>query len=268
MTEPTPTQPVNWTVPTRQLGRRVLVYPKLDSTNSLALSFGNDPANHGLVLLAHEQTAGRGQHGRSWQAPPGSSVLMTVLLFPPPHLCRPAVLTAWAAVAVSELLLEITSRQARIKWPNDVYLDGKKVCGILIEQRSGGGDQAPATAVGIGLNVCQPAAFFEQAGLTLGGSIFSVTGADLDHRDVARRLIERLDRDYDPLANSDFAALESAWKARLGVVDQSVRIETLTGRHQGHLIDVTLEGLAIDIGGEVPLLLPPESVRHIESVAP
>ena len=260
-----PIDPNEWTLSTRHLGRRVLVYSQLASTNSLALSLGHDPGNHGLVLLTHEQTAGRGQYGRSWQAPPGSSVLMTVLLFPPPHLCRPAVLTAWAAVAVSELLLEITGLEARIKWPNDVYLNGKKICGILIEQRSGG-DQTPATAVGIGLNVSQPAAFFEQAGLTLGGSILSITGADYDHSDVARRLIRRLDDDYARLTEGDLAALEASWQTRLGVLDQWVRIETLAGRHQGRLLDVTLEGVAIDIGAEVPLVLVPEAVRHIEQI--
>jgi|SRR5262245_26574646 len=253
-----------WTLPTGHLGRRVQVYQQLDSTNSLALSLGHDPVHHGLVILAHEQTAGRGQYGRTWQAPPGSSVLMTVLLFPPPQLSRPAVLTAWAAVAVCELLRDITALEAKIKWPNDVYVSGKKICGILIEQRSAGGDQAPATAVGIGLNVRQPAAFFEQTGLTLGGSILSITGAEHDHADVARKLIARLDDDYARLTEGDLAALEASWRARLGVVDQSVRIETLTARHQGHLIDLTLDGVAIDIGSEMPLLLAPEAVRHIE----
>ncbi len=265
MTDSLPAPQIIWPLPTRHLGRRVLVYSQLDSTNSLALSLGHDPVNHGLVLLTHEQTAGRGQYGRSWQAPAGSSVLMSLLLFPPPHLCRPAVLTAWAAVAVGELIHEITGLQAKIKWPNDVYLQGKKVCGILIEQRSGGrADQPPVTAVGIGLNVRQPAAFFEQAGLTLGGSILSITAADYDSQEVARQLIRQLDDDYARLHAGDFTALESSWKTQLGLISQSVRVETLTGHHQGRLIDVTLDGVAIDVGAAAPLLLLPETVRHIE----
>src|SRR2546423_1400129 len=100
---PIPTH-ASWSLPTHHLGRHVWEFPKLDSTNGLALSLGSDPANHGLVLLAGEQTAGRGQYGRTWQAPAGSSVLMSVLLFPPSHLCRPVVLTAWAAAAVAEAI--------------------------------------------------------------------------------------------------------------------------------------------------------------------
>ena len=252
-----------WSLPTRHLGRRVLLYPRLDSTNSLALSLGHDPVNHGLVVLAHEQTAGRGQYGRTWQAPPGSSVLMTVLLFPPPPLRRPAVLTAWAAVAVSEVILQITGLEAKIKWPNDVYLQGKKVCGILIEQRNGGGERTPATAVGIGLNVRQPASFFEQAGLTLGGSLLSVTGREFDHDEVARQLIHRLDDDYARLAAGDFGTLEALWKQRLQLLGRDVTVETGTARHRGRLLDVTFNAVELDTGEPQPLRLLPEAVRQI-----
>jgi BirA family transcriptional regulator, biotin operon repressor / biotin---[acetyl-CoA-carboxylase] ligase len=255
--------PIEWTLDTRHLGRRALVYPQLDSTNSLALSLGNEPANHGLVVLAHEQTAGRGQYGRTWQAPAGSSVLMTVLLFPPPPLRRPAVLTAWAAVAVSEVILQITGLEAKIKWPNDVYLEGKKVCGILIEQRNGGAELTLATAVGIGLNVRQPASFFEQAGLTLGGSLLSVAGREFDHDVVARQLIRRLDDDYARLADGDFGTLEAIWKQRLQLLGREVTVETGTARHHGRLRAVTFDAVELEAGQLQPLRLTPEAVRQI-----
>src|SRR5437762_827362 len=89
---------------TRHLGQRILVFPQVESTNALAVSLASDPSQHGVVLLADEQTAGRGQHGRTWLAPPRSSVLMSVLLFPPPALRRPALLVAWAAVSVCEAI--------------------------------------------------------------------------------------------------------------------------------------------------------------------
>src|ERR1051325_116022 len=137
-----------WSPDTRHLGQRVHVHDALDSTNTLALSFADDPTQHGLAILTRAQTAGRGQYGRSWQAPPGSSVLMTLLLFPPPPLRRPALLTAWAAVSVCETIRSFTNLHAKIKWPNDVLIAGKKVCGILIEQRTTADAQFPlATAV-------------------------------------------------------------------------------------------------------------------------
>ena len=153
-----------WNLNTAHLGKQVLVYDTLDSTNTLALALAEDPANDGMAILAREQTAGRGQHGRTWQAPPGRSVLLTVLVFPPPAACRPVLLTAWAAVAVCETVQRITGRTPRIKWPNDVLVSERKLCGILIEQRATSTGQA-ATAVGIGLNVSQPGEWFDQVGL-------------------------------------------------------------------------------------------------------
>src|SRR5882672_4818005 len=89
---------------------------------------------------------------------------MSLLLFPPPDLRRPAILTAWAAVSVCETIRRATDLDATIKWPNDVLIQGRKVCGILIEQGRG-------TVVGIGLNVHQTAESFAAAGLTEAGSL-------------------------------------------------------------------------------------------------
>src|SRR5260370_19576938 len=181
-------------LPNRHLGRRVLVFPRLDSTNTLALSLAGDPSQHGLVLLAEEQSAGRGQYGRSWQAPLRSSVLMSLLLFPPPALRRPALLVAWAAVSVCELVQAATGLAATIKWPNDVLIHGKKVCGILIEQRNSGNPVLPlATVVGLGLNVTQPAEAFAAANLPDAGSLLSMSGTLLALGDVASRLVVQLD---------------------------------------------------------------------------
>src|SRR3712207_1064353 len=130
MNQSWPTPDATLAVPARHIGHTVLIYDRLGSTNTLALSGGTDARDHGLIILAREQSAGRGQYGRVWQAPPDSSILMSLLLYPPPELRRPVILTAWAAVAVGELVLEATGLQARIKWPNDVLLHGKKVCGI------------------------------------------------------------------------------------------------------------------------------------------
>src|SRR5205823_9975342 len=102
----TPTQ--EWTENRCRVGRRVLLYDWVESTNSLALELAGDPASDGLVLVAREQTAGRGQHGRTWLSPAGSSVLLSAVVLPPPSLRRPAILTAWAAVPGCESIRETT----------------------------------------------------------------------------------------------------------------------------------------------------------------
>ena len=141
---------------TRRIGRRIAVWNRVSSTNDLAARAASTMANDGLVVLAEEQTAGRGQRGRTWTVPPRSSILMSVLLFPPPELARLgaeapagcAWLTALAAVATAELVSSWTGRDARIKWPNDVRVDGRKIAGILVERalRPEGPDPASCTS--------------------------------------------------------------------------------------------------------------------------
>ena len=249
---------------TRRLGRRLWTFPCVDSTNALALSLSNDPANDGLVLLAEEQTSGRGQYGRTWTAPPGSSVLLSAVLLPPPLLRRPALLTAWAAVSVCETILEVAGLEATIKWPNDVLVEGRKVCGILIEQRNTGNADAPlAAAVGIGLNVRQAADVFVHANLPLAGSLASLSGKVLETRWVAEQLIRQLDNVYDRLLAGDMTTLEVFWKRRLGLVGTQVLVETAHQQHQGKLMDVGWDGVVLE-GAAGLVRLVPESVRHIE----
>jgi BirA family biotin operon repressor/biotin-[acetyl-CoA-carboxylase] ligase len=161
-----------WRLDTLHLGRRVLVFHRLDSTNSRAALLAEDRANTGVAVLAEAQTSGRGQHGHTWLCQPGAGVLLSLLLFPPPALRRPAILTAWAAVSVCELVFQAAGLQARIKWPNDVLVRGRKVCGILIEQARG-------TVVGIGLNVNQSAEDFHDGGPDRGRLAGNPGGAAL-----------------------------------------------------------------------------------------
>ena len=131
---------------TRWLGRRIVVWNRVTSTNDLAIRAGDSRSNNGLVILAEEQTSGRGRQGRSWTAPPRSSILMSVLLFPPPHLMPgdsaarsgQAWLTALGAIATAEVVSSWTGRNARIKWPNDVRVEGRKIAGILVERSVSG----------------------------------------------------------------------------------------------------------------------------------
>jgi BirA family biotin operon repressor/biotin-[acetyl-CoA-carboxylase] ligase len=253
---------------TKRLGRVVWSFQRLDSTNSLALSLASDSAKDGLVLLAEEQTSGRGQYGRTWLAPPGSSVLLSVLCFPPVGLRAPALLTAWASVAVCATIQEVAGLHATIKWPNDVQIQGRKVCGILIEQRSASRDLPPATVAGIGLNVQQPASFFAQADLPAAASLASLSGVALDTRFVAERLIAQLDAAYGRLVEGDTGTLEALWRERLGLVGRVVVVATLDQITEGRLLDIAWQGILLEVSGRI-VQIPPEMVRHLdETTAP
>lgn len=249
---------------TRHLGRPLRIYAELDSTNTQALRHAEDVSLHGLTLLAHAQSAGRGQYGRSWLTTPRSSVLLSALLFPPAHLRRPVLLTSWAAVAVCDLVHALTGSDAAVKWPNDIYLGGKKVCGILIEQRTTADRRHPlATVVGVGLNVTQTADDFAQAGLPLAGSLRSVAGQSHESDAVALALIEHLDRWYDRLDRGEHSTLQSAWRTRLGLVGHDVIVERADGVVMGHLHELTFDAAILTGEDDIPMSLAPESIRHI-----
>ena len=240
----------------KHIGRRIWHYTSLDSTNAVAVALPPDPGNHGLVILADEQKAGRGQYGRHWLSPPGSSVLMSVVLHPPPEMLKPALLCAWAAVSVAEVVLGVTGRQARIKWPNDVLLQRRKIAGILIEQ-------GRSTVIGIGLNVTQSAADFERAGLPLAGSLTSVTGQEFEIGKIISSLIERLDSEYDDLLRGEIAALESRWQWRVGLLGREViAIDSGSTTYRGRLRDMTFAGIDLECAGGRKLLQP-EIVRQL-----
>src|SRR5262249_32746814 len=163
-----------------------------DSTNTRAATLAaSDECGDGDVLIADQQSAGRGQYGRVWQSRVGSSLLMSVVLRPLVELRRPVILTAWAAVSVAEAVLALTGAQARTRWPNDLLVRGKKVCGILIEQ-SGSNAGGITTVVGIGLNLTQTTDEFADANLPDATSLGIVSGASIDARTAAGVVIRKL----------------------------------------------------------------------------
>jgi BirA family biotin operon repressor/biotin-[acetyl-CoA-carboxylase] ligase len=251
-----------WDLDTRRLGRRVLVFDRLDSTSNVAAALADSPDNDGVAVLAGEQTGGRGQHGRTWTCPAGSGVLLSVLLFPPPELRRPAVLTAWAAVSVCETIRDLTDLPADIKWPNDVLIRGRKVCGILIEQRSVGRPALP-TVCGIGLNVNQSADTLAAAGLPDAASLAVFTGRRRDCGGVARLLLHHLDVRYDRLCAGDLWTLEDCWKERLGLLGREVIAECADGAHRGRLRDLTWEGATLILPDGTTELVRPEIITHL-----
>jgi BirA family biotin operon repressor/biotin-[acetyl-CoA-carboxylase] ligase len=254
-----------WRLDHRFVGRSVLIYDRLDSTNNRAAELAADPANDGVVVLADEQTAGRGQQGRTWVSTPGSAVLLSALLFPPVELRRPALLTAWAAVAVGDAIREIAGLPTTIKWPNDVFLAGRKVCGILIESRPTAEGRV-AVVVGVGLNVNQSADAFAAAGLPDATSLAVAAGRSFVVADVARRLIRQLDEGFSRLVDGDAQTLEEAWQERIGLLGRRVVAERHDGLYRGRLLVMSWAGITFELDtGERREFLP-ETVRHLREM--
>ena len=221
-----------------RLGSPRVHFRAVDSTNERARELAQRGAPHGTLVTAAEQSAGRGRQGRTWSAPAGRSLLCSVVVRDPPRLLPLA-----AGVAVAD----VVGDGARVKWPNDVLLDGRKVAGILVEGRP----QEGWAVVGVGLNVAVreldlPPELRQRAG-TLGRS-------PEDIEPVLRELLERLDR---WIAASPDAVLEVV-RARDALLGKPVhwaggRGEGAGVDGEGRLVVATASGTVVLEAGEVHL---------------
>jgi BirA family biotin operon repressor/biotin-[acetyl-CoA-carboxylase] ligase len=254
---------IEWELNTRVVGRRISVWRRTTSTNDLAARAAKTRSNNGLVVLAEEQTAGRGRRHRRWFAPPYSSILMSVLVFPPEGARSVMLLTSLAAVAVSELIVDTLGLPARIKWPNDVRVSGSKVCGILVEDIIRGmrmrtathsTGQLPlkkahrATVIGIGINVNTPASAFPKRLDSPATSLMELTGRRLDRSELIRLLIQRLDHLYHLAISGRSKRIWSAWHEHADLVGRIVQVERVSDRLRGRLIAIRLpEAVSLEV---------------------
>jgi BirA family biotin operon repressor/biotin-[acetyl-CoA-carboxylase] ligase len=255
---------------THRIGRRIAVWNRVTSTNDLAVRAAGSLANEGLVILAEEQSAGRGRRGRSWTAPPGSSILMSVLLFPSGSLAETAWLTALGAVATAEVVAAWTGRDVRIKWPNDVRVAGLKIAGVLVERGQG-------AVIGIGLNANLAADDLLPELRATATSLRILAGRPIDRSELARALIRRLDTWYELGHTQGPESLNAPWRDRCEHLGQEVDVTTPQGVEHGRLDAVHLQhglslllcnGLRREIPGREVLALVPRPDRTRGGSAP
>ena len=222
----------------------IRVYDALDSTNQEAQRLLAAGADCPLLLLSEEQTAGRGRRGRAFYSPAGEGLYMTLALQPRVPLSQATLLTAAAAVAVAQAVGTLTGRECRIKWVNDVYLDGKKLCGILTEASGSFEEDALRYAcVGIGVNV-RTRAFPE------GMCACSLWPQAVSRNRLAAEITARLMAFAADLGARDFL---DAYRRRSLVLGRTVAFA------QG---GVERRALAVGIGGNGELLVRHEDGRE------
>lgn len=197
-----------------------------DSTQSEAQRLAAAGAPEGTVVTARHQRAGRGRRGHDWWDAPGQSLLVSVLLRPAGPVTTAPQLSLVGGLAVADAIAAVASVPARIRWPNDLLVDGRKVCGILAEAASDGARAGAGrlhhVILGIGVNLAQTA--FPQALADRATSLRLVTGHAPDREAVLAAVLEQLARHYDTWRAGGFAALRPAWLERSTLPGQIVRL--------------------------------------------
>ena len=177
------------------IGREIIVLDETTSTNDVVLRMANEGARGGLVVFAEHQTAGRGQRGSVWKSPAGKGLLCSILLRPKVAVHDSARLVYWAVKGIAWTVERACLRKATIKPPNDIYIDGRKVAGVLVEMRAQPGEPHLAV-VGIGVNVNQTPSQFPEELRERAISLAIVLGGPIERNTLAIALLRNLDQFY------------------------------------------------------------------------
>lgn len=203
-------------LPNAEIGHKVIHYFRTDSTNSAALELGAQAAPHGTVVIAEEQTAGRGRLGRKWYSEKSSGIYASIVLRPPLAPAAAPVLTLLAGVAVHSAVRSATGLSGDIRWPNDLLVNGKKVCGILTEMR-GEVDRLHMVVLGIGINVNQTSMPEELR--EIATSLALEGGRHYSRLHILVELLRDLERYYHMLLNEGSPAIVREWSAASSYAD-------------------------------------------------
>jgi BirA family biotin operon repressor/biotin-[acetyl-CoA-carboxylase] ligase len=210
------------------------------STNADLSSAGDAGAPGWTVLVAGYQEAGRGRMGRTWVAPPGSSLLLSVLLRPAITPEEAPLISMAAAASMAEAIEAVSGVPVSCEWPNDLMTrsGGRKLAGILAESRIEDG-RLLHVVVGVGVNLTQSAADFPDD-LRLPATSLTIEGAHPEPEALLRAFLERLHGPFDPDAGGFAGTVLDAYRPRCATVGRAVRATTLTGE--------AVEGQAVEVG--------------------
>lgn len=217
---------------------RIYVYPSLESTNKTAKEMAISDAGHGTIIIADRQTAGKGRYGRDFFSPPLSGIYISFILRSEQlRLNEPTLVTSFAAVSVCEAIEAISEKKPQIKWVNDIFLDGKKICGILTEAvtdyESG---NIPWIVAGIGINFSTSATAFPEELREIAGAVFTRGNPPVTRNRLAAEVVNRI---MDPENQSD---LTDRYKKRLMMLGKTVLVT-------GAGVTEPYEATAVDIDG-------------------
>ncbi len=219
---------------TKWAGQKLYYYDETDSTNIDAKRCAEEGAPHGTTVIANMQTAGRGRRGRMWQSPPGSAVYMTIMLKPDFAPDKASMLTLVMALSVADAIAETIGLQAGIKWPNDVVVNSKKVCGILTEMNVES-DYIQYVVIGVGINANNGSLeeFPEEIRQT-ATSLKIESGVHISRAALIERVLFHFEKNYDIFVSSlDLSELMEAYDKRLLNLDAEVRVLDPKGEYSG-----------------------------------
>ena len=204
------------------VGKNLWYYDEIDSTNNRAMALGEERAPHGTTVVADQQNGGKGRRGRTWLSPSGTNIYVSILLRPEFDVQKAPMLTLLMAYSVTEVLREAEGLDARIKWPNDIVLNKKKVCGILTEMTMKDSD-IDYVVIGVGINVNNEEIPQE---LTISATSLKLeTGKEINRAVLLARILERFEKESEAFVKAgDLSVIQDGYNQILVNRENQVRV--------------------------------------------
>jgi BirA family transcriptional regulator, biotin operon repressor / biotin---[acetyl-CoA-carboxylase] ligase len=233
-------------------GKKVTYKTSVKSTQEIAHTLAREGAVEGSIVIADEQTGGRGRLGRAWQSPSGTGIWMSLILRPEIPLQKAPQLTLLIAVAASRAIEKVTGLEAAIKWPNDLLIKGKKVAGILTELQAEA-DSIHSVIVGIGMNVNQEKKHFSEEISEIATSLAIEGGKNYKRAEIAGAVLQEIENLYRSYLDKGFAVIKLLWEARAYSLGKRITARSVTGSITGYAKGITDEGVLLleDDNGEI-----------------
>ena len=233
-------QALEYAIKTEKMGRPLYFYPETDTTNDRIRELALEGAAEGTLAVAEMQTAARGRRGRAWQAPADSGIWMSLLLRPDIPPTQASVLTLLTGIALTEALEDVTGLEVGIKWPNDIVVAGKKICGILCEMKLDG-TRLDYCVAGVGVNVGNQE--FAEDIRDKATSLEEQLGGRIDREGLLQAILARFERGYEEFLHcEDLSFLREEYNAWLVNQNRQVRVLEPQGEYEGVAKGITPTG--------------------------
>ena len=242
------------TLGTGLFGGHLHFYPEIVSTNDEAIALAMAGAPEGTAVLADAQTAGRGRWQRSWISPPGVNIYTTIVLRPECESSGASQIPIMAGVAAAEVLDGVCPGRVKLKWPNDVIIGPKKVCGILSQAKITS-KKIDFAVVGIGINVNAGLHHFPKTIRESATSLLIESGGEISRHDLLISLYENFGKWYKQLLQKGFEPIRKKWLESAAMIGRPIRI-AFKGENT--------EGIAKGLGDDGCLILVAEGNEEIK----
>ena len=219
------------------IGRKIHFLEEVDSTNIYAAKLVQQGATEGEVVIADCQTHGRGRMERVWHSPPGKNLFTSIILKPLISPSSASQMTLMAGVAVAELISDFCPGRVTLKWPNDVLIDGKKVCGILTEMKTKG-DKIDYVIVGIGININMETGDFTEELQGSSTSLKEETTEHISRADFAAGLYNYFEKWYHTLITEGFDPIRDRWMKYSGIIGREIEVRAKKSKKRGRVVEL------------------------------